>query len=489
MTLKTAEQPAPAGEPAMSLLPIPGSPLITFRIQFGVGAIDDPEKRFGLNTLTALTIGEGGTGDLTYRQVIDRLFPMAASIQAHPDREVTTYVAQVHRDHLEEFYGLLSGILLRPRFDPNDFRRHRDLLIAAIETSLRGQDDEELGKEALSAFLFAGHPYGHPVLGTVEGLRAITLDDVKGHYRRHYTRGALLAGVAGGYPESLLPSIARDFRGLPAGETARPALPRPAAIRGMELFLVEKAEETVAISLGFPLPVTRADREFYPLMVANSYLGEHRTFNGRLMNVMRADRGLNYGDYSYIETFLQEGGSSVPLTNIPRRQQTFSIWIRPVARANAAFALKQAVRELRRLIDRGLTAEEFEATRRYLLNASRLWAGSQSRRLGHQMDARFYGLASFLERVQEELPRLRIDQVNAAVKAHLTAADLKVAMVGPEMRRLAEELQGAAPTPIRYQTPTTDSGLLAEDEQIAAYRLPINAAGIRFADAQSLFQT
>src|SRR5467141_4810535 len=99
-----------------------------------------------------------------------------------------------------------------------------------------------------------------------------------------------------------------------------------------------------AISIGFPIGVTRADKDFYALLVANSYLGEHRTFNGRLMNTMRGDRGLNYGDYSYTEIFIQDGGSTFPLTNIPRRQQFFSIWIRPVPPVNALFALRQATR-------------------------------------------------------------------------------------------------------------------------------------------------
>ena len=57
----------------------------------------------------------------------------------------------------------------------------------------------------------------------------------------------------------------------------------------------------MGIHFGYPLPITRADADYYPLMVANSFLGEHRTFNGRLMNELRGERGLNYGDYSYIE--------------------------------------------------------------------------------------------------------------------------------------------------------------------------------------------
>src|SRR5262249_13225389 len=156
----------------------------------------------------------------------------------------------------------------------------------------------------------------------------------------------LVLGLAGGYPASLPQAMREEFRVLPATGAPRKALPPPPPIEGLEVTMVEKPSPTAAISIGAPLDVTRADRDFSALLVANSWLGEHRTFNGRLMNVMRAARGLNYGDYSYVETFIQEGGSTFPLTNIPRRQQTFSIWIRPVMRANAAFALRQAMREL-----------------------------------------------------------------------------------------------------------------------------------------------
>jgi zinc protease len=89
--------------------------------------------------------------------------------------------------------------------------------------------------------------------------------------------------------------------------------------------VVEKpTAEATAISLGFPLEITRSDQDFYPLLVANTYLGDHRTFNGVLMNELHK-RGLNYGDYSYIEAFHQDGGSTFALPNVSRRQQSFSI--------------------------------------------------------------------------------------------------------------------------------------------------------------------
>ncbi len=82
--------------------------------------------------------------------------------------------------------------------------------------------------------------------------------------------------------------------------------------KGLEVTIVEKPADATAISMGFPIDVTRRDDDFYALAVANSYLGEHRTFNGKLMQDLRGKRGLNYGDYSYIEDFIQEGDEHVP---------------------------------------------------------------------------------------------------------------------------------------------------------------------------------
>lgn len=486
--MKPTTKPAAGGAVRTSLLQSPTSPLVAFGAQFRCGSIDDPAGKEGLNALTAMTIGQGGTRELTFRELTDRLYPMAATIQAQFDREVTTFTGDVHRDHLKAYYDLLTGILLRPRFDESDFKRSRDDLVAAIETNLRGNDDEGLGKAALAHLMYEGHPYRRLDIGTVQGLKSITLEDVRAHYRKCYTQGNAVLGVAGGYPEGMIESLKKDFAALPPGAPPRPALPKPRPLQGMEVLFVEKAAPATAISIGFPIGVTRADKDFYALMVANSYLGEHRTFNGRLMNKMRGERGLNYGDYSYIENFIQDGGSTFPLPNVPRRQQFFSIWIRPVAHANALFALRQAVRELKMLADKGMSAPDFEATRKYVLNHSRLWTQDQSRRLGYRMDSEFYGIGDFIDRIQQELPRLKVQDVNDAVKRHLQERNLAVAVVTPDAAAMKEALLSGKPTPISYQTPTTSEALLAEDREIEAFPLPVNRERVVMVKAQELFE-
>ncbi len=249
--------------------------------------------------------------------------------------------------------------------------------------------------------------------------------------------------------------------------------------------IVEKPADATAISIGFPIDVTRRDDDFYALAVANSYLGEHRTFNGKLMQDLRGKRGLNYGDYSYIEDFIQEGGSTFPVPNNPRRQQEFSIWIRPVPNDKAAFALRAAFWELDRLVQHGMSPQEFEATRAFLLNYSKLWVQTLSRRLGYAIDGEFYGKTDLVTELADRLPKLTVDQVNAAVRKHLKAEGIKVAIVAPEAARLRETLISGKPTPLNYDTQGTPEDVLAEDKQIAVF--PLKDVSVRIVPVEQMF--
>ena len=54
------------------------SPLISMRIQFLTGSVDDPQGKEGLASLTAAMIADGGTKNLTYDQIVTQFYPMAA---------------------------------------------------------------------------------------------------------------------------------------------------------------------------------------------------------------------------------------------------------------------------------------------------------------------------------------------------------------------------------------------------------------------------
>jgi len=468
----------------------PNSPLIAFRIILRAGSINDPKGKEGLNALTAMLVANGGTKDLTYSQVVEKLYPWAASFDVQTDQEITTFTGEIHRDHLHDFYKLFSDLLLHPRFDEADFKRVKDDNLNYLQNGLRSTNDEGLGKEALNAFMFEGHPYGTTDVGTVQGITSITLDDVKKYYAETYAQSNLWFGIAGGYPSSLIGEIQNDFAVLPVGQHTDITLPQPKAIKDMEVMVVEKPARAYAVSMGYPIPVTRSDKSYYALLVANSYFGEHRTFNGILMNHLRGDRGLNYGDYSYIEKFTGGlGGAPFPNPNTPLRQQFFSIWLRPVQPENTHFAIRNALWELKNLVDKGLTREDFENTRKFLINYSKLWVSTMSRRLGYQMDSEFYGTDYYIDAIVKELNSLTLDDVNSAIKKYLHPSDIKITVVVDEGKgkQFLDDLTNNTPSPITYDA-AKPQNILDQDKLIQIFPLAVNASKSVVVNAKELFE-
>lgn len=465
------------------------SPLIDFRIILRAGSINDWKGKEGINALTGFMIAQGGTKDMKFQEVVAKLYPWAAGINVQPEKEITTFIGTCHRDHLEQFYKLFSDLLLNPRFDPDDFTRNKDFLLSHLEKNLRGTDDENLGKEAFSIAMFKDHPYG-TAGASVVGLKSTSLEDVKEYYKKTYTTGNIWIGIAGGYPKSLIERMKKDFAALPDGKFTPVALPAPKKLDGLEVDIVEKPARAAAISLGHPLNLTRNDKDFYPLLLANSYFGEHRTFNGVLMNRLRGDRGLNYGDYSYIERFTGGLGSNSRFAdvNTPLRQQYFSIWLRPVQPENAHFSVRAAMYELEQFVDKGLTKEDFEQTRKFVLNYSKLWAQTLDRRLGYKMDAEFYGMKDdYIQRIERELKALTVEDVNNAVKKYISAKNLKVAIVTNDAKSLKDAMLSNAPSPIKYQSPVSEK-ILEEDKTISTLPLGINASRTRVVPVSQLFE-
>ena len=169
----------------MVLLPADGDPTVSFRVLFHIGSQNDPAGKEGLAALTASLITEGSTQQHSYEEIMELLYPMAADLSDQVDKEMTVFSGRTHIDNLDEYYALLKEVLLEPAFKAEDFERVKTDFLNYVRTSLRYSQDEELGKEVLYEFIFAGTPYGHIEEGHVKSLESITLDDVKKFYDDH----------------------------------------------------------------------------------------------------------------------------------------------------------------------------------------------------------------------------------------------------------------------------------------------------------------
>ncbi len=179
------------------------SPLITFRILFTSGSAYDPHGKEGVASLTAAMLAHGGTKQLSYDQIVNEMYPLATSFDWQVDKEMTVFTGTTHLDNLDKYYSLISQMLLDPGFREDDFNRLRTDAVNYLKVTLRGGNDEELGKEVLYKMIYdETHPYGHQNQGDVSSLEALTLNDVREFYRTNYTQANLVIGLAGSYPAS-----------------------------------------------------------------------------------------------------------------------------------------------------------------------------------------------------------------------------------------------------------------------------------------------
>ena len=463
------------------------SPIVNMRIVFHAGSALDPLGKEGLANLTAAMITRGGSKDMKYAEIQKALFPMAAGFNSQVDKEMTVFYGTTHVDNLDAWYDIISGQLLNPAWDEDDFKRVKTNLINEITVSLRDNNDEELGKEVLYEMIYHKHPYGHLTLGHVRSLEKLTLDDVREFYITHYSQANLVLGLAGNYSEEFLQKVSADLSRLPRGMAAHIRLPQPEKIDGLEALIVKKDTRATAISFGFPIDVTRAHEDFPALWLVRSYFGEHRSSNSYLYQRIREIRGMNYGDYAYIEYFPRGMFQFYPDANLARQQQIFQVWIRPVVPKNAHFAIRTAMYELDKLVREGMSREAFEATRNFLLKYVNILVKTQDRQLGYAIDSRYYGIPEFTEYISEGLKKLTLEQVNAVIKKHLQAKNVKFAIITKEAEDLRQRLISNTPSPIRYDADKPEE-ILAEDKIIQSWPLDFQPEKVKIKEVEAVFR-
>lgn len=486
----------------------PNSNKVVIKLMFRNGSISDPKGKEGLTTATANLITQGGTKEMTYSEIQEKLYPWAAGYNSQVDKEVSIFTFAVHIDFLDQFYPIMKGLILSPAFAENDFQRVMKNQQNYVDQVIRASSDEEYSKKALEDLLFRGTNYQHMVQGKSESVKSITLEDIKKHYAAMFTKNNVTIGIAGKYSAAFLKQLKNDLAMLP---NTKPVIAKPGKAvmpNGVNVEIIAKdGAFGSAIFTGTPLSITRSSEDFAALMVANSYLGEHRKSYGQLYQKIRETRSMNYGDYSYIEWYSNGGSYQLPPSGVPRQSNYFSLWIRPVQIAkqlqqqyeelkdikigHAHFSLRMAIREVDLLIKNGMMKEDFEVTRTFLRSYIKLYVATPDEQLGYLMDSKYYGRKDYIKELDKLLAKLTLADVNKAIKKYWRTDNMFVTIVTDrsEAEELAKSLKDNTPSPMSYSN-IVKAGLprsvLDEDEIVSTFKL--NVKNVTIVDSKDTFK-
>jgi zinc protease len=389
-------------------------PLVSMLVAQRSGAAVDPAGLEGAARLTARLMRRTGGG--LQPQVLDaRIDSLGASLSAEVSHSTVTFHATVIGRSLEPFCDVLEDVLGRPGLGEEELERLQRETQSELVEAL--DNDRALVRRWFQRRLFPDHPFGRPVSGTLSTVGAVRRADVLSLFTTMMRADALVFAFAGDIEAERAESIAaRLARALPTGDTLPDAVSEPSTLPGRRLVLVDKPERTQTQILIGGLGTHPHDDDHMALHVANTIFGG--TFTARMTREIRSERGWSYGAYS-----------SLP---IDRHRRSFSMWTFPKA-VDAAACIRLELDMLRQWRDQGVTPEELEWAKSYLVKSHAFSVDTAAKRVSLALDELIYELPDdYYRDYTDRIQAVTLDQANQAVRNRIPEDDLLITVVGTE---------------------------------------------------------
>ncbi len=398
----------------------PALPMVSFLLLVPAGAATDPVTRPGLAALTADMLDEG-SGSRSAIDIQDAL----ARIGADLDTEVGPDAALLSLTTLSRFVdpalGLMADVVVRPRLDPRDFDRVRQLRLNRLI-----QLQNVPGAVAECAFLarlYGDHPYGHLPIGSSGALRAAAVEEVAGFHAQAYapSRATLIAVGALSHADAVRAAGTAfgAWSDPPRGAQIADHLGAAVAGAGARLVIVNRPGAPQSeLRIGH-VGVARRSPDYHALLVLNTILGGQ--FVSRINLNLRQDKGYTYGAHTMFE-FRRGRGPFVIQTSV----QT----------SVTADAVREAIREVEAIRgERPPTGAELELARAALTRGyprSFETSAQVARALGQLV---LYDLPDdTFEAFVPAVNAIGADQVTDVARRHMDPARLAVVIVGDRTR-------------------------------------------------------
>jgi predicted Zn-dependent peptidase len=245
-----------------------------------------------------------GTTTRSAQVIAQTIDSIGGQLDAFTSKEYAGYYIKVLDDHLPIAIDLLSDLVMRPAFAPEDIEREQDVILEEIKMVEDAPDD--LVHEVFAQQFWSRHPLGRPILGTPETVESLDAARLRSYFSRTYLASNLIVAAAGHVEHAALKGlIEAAFGDLPVGGLSFEDTP-PSVTPGV--VVRQKDIEQCHVCLGTSsYAQTHGDR--HALYLLNTILGG--SMSSRLFQHIREDRGLAYSVFSNLTSYSDAGAITV----------------------------------------------------------------------------------------------------------------------------------------------------------------------------------
>jgi len=346
----------------------------------GGGSAERPET--GGRTMLMARTAVKGTARRSAVRIAEDGEMLGGSVSAHIGGDSVGWTMSVPASHTAAAIELLADVALQPTFDAAALETERAIALSEVAT-LR-DDMYRFPMRLAVQTAFAGHPYGVPALGTEDSLRAQTRDDLERWHREQFLGGATVLAVVGdGDPDALAELIAKHFAAL--RHRAPSPLPAPGWPEQVREAVERRDKAQTAMVLSWPSPPRSDPARFDVAMIAGVASG----LGGRLFEELRDKQSLCYTVHAFGSERRVAGTFNAYIATSPEKE---------------GVARDGLLRELQKLRDEPVTAEELARAQMYAVGTHAIRQQSGAAVLAEMVDAWLFGtlaeLSEFETRVR-----------------------------------------------------------------------------------------
>jgi zinc protease len=340
---------------------------------------------------------------------------------AFTSRDYTGYFQTMHKSELPLSFRLEADRLANLVLSPEEFAK--EIKVVMEERRWRTDDrPHSVVYERLMAAALTAHPYRNPIIGWMSDLENLTVDDTREFFEQWYApNNATVVVVGDVVPEEVFALAERHFGGIPRKTLpSRKPQDEPPQL-GIKRITVKVPAELPHVLMAYRVPRLQKpaeDWEPYALNMLESVLSGNEA--ARLpQRLVKTDRKATSAGASY-------GG-------IGRGPGFFYLSATPVTGGSAAEMEEALRREIRRIVEEGVTEEELNRVKAQAIAAQVYQRDSmffQAQQIGwlETVGLSYRDLDLFIEKLQQ----VTADQVREVARNYLVDDRLTVAYLDPQ---------------------------------------------------------
>ncbi|MBV4473020.1 M16 family metallopeptidase [Pseudomonas botevensis] len=393
------------------------APMFDVHVSFAAGSTRDVTSP-SLAGVTFSLLNEGVAGKADYTAISETFDGVGARLGMKLDQERASYSLRSLSDPEKSAPALqlFTRILGQPSLSADGLIRVKNELRGRLLTTAR--QPEIIAALRLQALLVPETPFAHSIYGTQASLDLITRQAVQDFHRQAYSARHAQITLVGDLTLEQAQAISRQIADALPDTPASPALASAKPTGTVKESHVEREQEQTYLLLGQPA-VSRQHQDYPALYAATLMFGNGN--NSRLINELRQKRGLVYGAKARTEDWAQSGMTTISLHTSPQ-----------FTRETAALVRSMFSDYLRD----GPTQAELDHLKRRLANTSVVDSASNQQILERLVQINRHELPLDLDYFMEQVQRLTLKQIKAALDRHWSDEQWRVISVGPTVEQL-----------------------------------------------------